>query len=248
MYIMFKKEGELLSELVLRARSEHSVPENISITYAGRLDPMASGVMALLVGTEEIKTKNEFLTLPKTYEFEILFGVSTDTHDVLGMVNAVHVEEHMLHVEKVKEICIKYSNKTYTQKYPAYSSKPVNGTPLFELSKKGIQVELPEHSVTLYSLEHFEINTYTGAQVADNAITRIQKVSGDFRQSESIQKWTEFKNEHADEKFECVRMCASVSSGTYIRVLACDIARELGTIACAYSIVRTKVGEYTVAV
>ncbi|MCX6720304.1 MAG: hypothetical protein NTW11_00645 [Candidatus Staskawiczbacteria bacterium] len=58
---------------------------NVPMTYAGRLDPMASGVLVVLAGPE-IKNKEKYLALDKEYEFSILFGFSTDTYDILGKV------------------------------------------------------------------------------------------------------------------------------------------------------------------
>ena len=55
------------------------------MTYAGRLDPMASGVLLVLAG-EETKNKDKYLGLDKEYDFEILFGFATDTYDILGKV------------------------------------------------------------------------------------------------------------------------------------------------------------------
>jgi len=60
----------------------------------------------------------------------------------------------------------------------------------------------------------------------------------DREQAEKINK----KNK--GEKSVCISFSAHVSSGTYIRVLASDIAHALGTVGIAYAIVRTSVGEY----
>ena len=53
------------------------------MTYAGRLDPMASGLLIVLAG-EETKNKEKYLNLDKEYLFEVLFGFKTVTYDFLG--------------------------------------------------------------------------------------------------------------------------------------------------------------------
>src|SRR5690242_7060202 len=58
---------------------------HIPITYAGRLDPLAHGVLLLLIGKES-KKKSEYLSLPKSYKFEVVFGITTDTYDLLGYI------------------------------------------------------------------------------------------------------------------------------------------------------------------
>jgi len=51
--------------------------------YAGRLDPMAHGVLVLLVG-EENKKREKYEKFVKEYLFQCIFGVATDTYDILG--------------------------------------------------------------------------------------------------------------------------------------------------------------------
>ena len=83
--LLNKKEGETPLEALDRFRMANPKYKDEKMTYAGRLDPMASGVLLVLVG-EEIKQKDKYLALNKEYEFEILFGFATDTYDILGKV------------------------------------------------------------------------------------------------------------------------------------------------------------------
>jgi len=55
------------------------------MTYAGRLDPLAEGLLLVLTG-EECKNKEKYLGLDKEYEVDVLFGFATDTYDILGKV------------------------------------------------------------------------------------------------------------------------------------------------------------------
>ena len=61
-------------------------------SYAGRLDPMASGLLILLANESCLK-QNDFHNLSKIYEFKIVVGISTDTYDLLGLVNKHNVKK-----------------------------------------------------------------------------------------------------------------------------------------------------------
>src|SRR5260221_10407124 len=81
-----KKIGETPSEAILRFKIENPDYDTVAMTYAGRLDPMAEGLLLVLCG-EEIDKKEKYLNLSKTYEFEVLWGFSSDTLDILGLVS-----------------------------------------------------------------------------------------------------------------------------------------------------------------
>ncbi|MEI7424912.1 MAG: hypothetical protein WCK10_02225, partial [Candidatus Staskawiczbacteria bacterium] len=83
--ILNKKEGE--TPLFALEKFKKSNPKYLDtpMTYAGRLDPMASGVLIILAG-DEIKKKEKYLNLDKEYNFSVLFGFNTDTYDILGKV------------------------------------------------------------------------------------------------------------------------------------------------------------------
>ncbi len=61
------------------------------ITHTGSLDPMAEGVVVVLTGEDRF-LKEKYSNSDKEYEFEILIGVSTDSHDLLGLINDQYKE------------------------------------------------------------------------------------------------------------------------------------------------------------
>ena len=81
---IYKKVGETPLEAINRFRSANPEHQNVKMTYAGRLDPLAEGVLILLSG-EAIHEKEKYLDLDKEYEAEIVFGFETDTYDILGL-------------------------------------------------------------------------------------------------------------------------------------------------------------------
>ena len=83
-YVLLDKAvGQTPLQCMETWRATEGIDPSIPLTYAGRLDPMASGKLLVLVG-EECKKKDQYLALDKTYEFAVLLGIGSDTHDVLG--------------------------------------------------------------------------------------------------------------------------------------------------------------------
>ena len=87
-----------------------------------------------------------------------------------------------------------------------------------------------------------------GAAIAAEVLEKIALVDGDFRQEEIAAGWKEFGHAHGAETFTMVRLKVACSSGTYMRTLAKDVGKDIcangGVGAIAYSIKRTKIGEY----
>lgn len=82
---LYKQIGETPLRCIERLRASSERYATATLSYAGRLDPMAEGLLLIMVD-EGNKSREEFLNLDKTYTCEILFDVATDTYDVLGKV------------------------------------------------------------------------------------------------------------------------------------------------------------------
>lgn len=256
--ITYKNLGETPLETLKRTRKKHQIEAHIPMTYAGRLDPMAEGVMIVLVG-EECKKKEEYLGLDKIYEFQVLVGFSTDTYDLLGIVTTS--EESFLqvlgssrltarpdHSENISSDfvrALKSFTGTFTQKYPGFSSKTVGGKQLFQLSKDDeLPSEMPKHNVTIYKLSCTSTGVREKEELSKEIIRRIGLVHGDFRQEEIIKRWNEIFKESYEKQFTIFSCVAECSSGTYIRQLVADISGKIGIPLVIYSIKRTQVGGY----
>lgn len=239
---IYKHVGETPLEALGRLRSKRHEYAHETLSYAGRLDPMAEGVMLVLVG-EANKKREEYLHLNKTYTTEILFGVSTDTFDILGLItetNNVHIEK-----EKIEDVSKAFLG-TFTQHYPIFSSKPIDGVPAFEHARKGRRVVTPTHDVTLFSAEVIQTMTRTSSELFTYIEKSISGLGGDFRQGSIMETWKKMFNDTPDATWFTATLELAVSSGFYVRQYAHDIGKLLGVPACTLSIIRTKVGEYTV--
>lgn len=245
--LLDKKEGETPLEALGVFRRKHPTYAQVPLTYAGRLDPMASGALLVLAG-EECKNKEKYLALDKEYEFEVLFGFATDTYDILGKVVAKACDEHLgaLHrdtLEKEINKNLKYFKGTFIQKYPIYSSKTVHGKPLFEYGREGIDVEVPKREVRIKKLQMLYLKKVTSKKLSTDIEKRITKVKGDFRQSEILSLWGEVLKDKK-ELYYRAGFKVACGSGTYVRGIAHALGEQMGIPALAYQIKRTKIGKY----
>lgn len=239
MITLYKNIGETPLECILRHKDSKPELKDIPMTYAGRLDPMAEGLLLVLIG-EECKEKDKYLGLDKVYEVQVLFGIKTDTGDVLGVINEVKIDKVNINNIDLN----KYKGK-FIQDYPIYSSKTVNGEQLHTLARRGdLPDEMPKKEVEIYdiiNLGHYDI---LGKDLSNTFISNINKVNGDFRQKVIMGKWENFKQQYGDITFQVIKLKVSCSSGTYMRSLAERIASDMGSVGIAISIKRVKIGDF----
>lgn len=254
--IAYKNIGETPLECLERYRKERNIDKDIPMTYAGRLDPMAEGLMILLVG-EECKNKDKYLGLNKTYEFKILVGFSTDTYDLLGLVTQSEdkissslmgsPDTEILSSDLAQELqkILDQFIGTFTQKYPSFSSKTILGKQLWELSKDDeLPENLPEHDVDIYKLSFNSSKIIQIEDLKKEIVSRISLVNGDFRQEKIVEKWNQVFKDINQDCFEILSFGCECSSGTYIRQLVADISKKVGLPMVTYSINRTKIGSH----
>ncbi len=241
---LYKKIGETPLECLDRLARENSKYENVKMTYAGRLDPMAEGELLILVG-DECNNKEKYIELDKEYEFEVLFGFETDTYDVLGVPKGSEsFNEYDLsrHKDKIERFLESIRGKQ-TQKYPPFSSKTLDGKPLFELAKAGKldESKLPEHEIEIYEADFIKSYWIKGKNLKIDIFKRISLVKGDFRQEEILKKWGELLLGREEERFLISKFKVVCSSGTYIRGIVNSLGKKIGYPALAYQIKRTRI-------
>lgn len=249
-HVLYKKLGETPLECVKRFKmselEKNKEFPQISMTYAGRLDPMAEGLLLVLAG-EEIINKDKYLGLTKKYEFEILWGMQTDTGDVLGMHTLPpDVGDQVIPTQKDIENYFKKNIGKLEQKYPAYSSRTVAGKSLIEWSRLGRirEVEIPLHEVELLSAEYISRKFFSSLDLLKQIEEKVHLVQGDFRQEKIMQLWRELLSGDSEKKYTSDLCRISVSSGFYVRQFVSDIAENFQTMGTTYSIKRTKIGDF----
>lgn len=245
-----KKEGYTPLEALEKFRRKHKGYKNVKMTYAGRLDPMASGLLLVLAG-DETKNKEKYLGLDKEYDFEILFGFATDTYDILGKVLHYDIINNviMLHsrekLEKKIEGSLKHFTGVFMQKYPLYSSKAVGGRQLFEYGRSGEEVELPSRKVSVRQIKFLKLRKVNNLKLLANIEKRIMKVKGDFRQKEILEIWRKKLGSKKPQSFYVGSFSIKCGSGTYVRGIANSLGERIGMPALAFSIQRTKLGKWS---
>ena len=112
--------------------------------HTGTLDPMATGVLPILVGTAT-KACDILPNQDKTYQATVVFGKATDTLDIWGKPLQDYPEQHV--TEAALRAILPEFLGDITQLPPMYSAVSVNGKRLYELARKGETVERPTRTV-----------------------------------------------------------------------------------------------------
>ena len=242
---VYKTIGWTPLQLIIKLRNERSEFSNLKIGFAGRLDPLAHGVMLLMLG-DETKNRNKYLNLDKEYEFEVLFGAATDTFDSLGFLISKTFKPVPTDLEKQIKQFIKTKTGKQTQSYPPYSSKEVGGKPLYLWTRENklSKIKIPEREIEIYKFELLKLNQIPADEIRKRIIENIKRVDGDFRQLETLEKWDKFFNANNTKTLTVAKFRIKCSSGTYVRSLANELGKTLNSAAIAIDILRTKVGEH----
>jgi len=123
------------------------------IGHAGTLDPLATGVLVLLVG-KATKLFNQFEGFDKAYKATILLGTKTDTADIQGQAIAQAPFQDVTR-ERFESILPEFRGQI-EQTPPMVSAVKMNGRRLYELARKGIQVKRQMRTVSIHTLEMIE--------------------------------------------------------------------------------------------
>lgn len=234
-----KRIGETPLQMLNRLREERPELKNERLSYAGRLDPVAEGEMIVMVGDEN-NVREKFLKRDKVYEVYMLFGFATDTYDILGLVedysdlnvNSREVKDGLKVMKKLKEI-----------EYPAYSSKVVDGKPLFQWKREGRirEVEIPKRDIKVKGCKVLETEEISKQDLWNYIQFVIGEVKGDFRQQDIYIKWRKVLEDMEKESFQIAKVRFKVTSGTYIRSLTHMLGEEIGVPACILKLKRVKI-------
>lgn len=265
--ILEKKVGQTPLQILDEFRKNSIEYENIKMAYAGRLDPMAEGKLLVLLG-ETCKKRKKYLDLDKEYEFEILLNFKSDSQDVLGMADFAEQNppsKKTIIQKKIKKNFKEISLKNILNKflgkqefeYPIFSSKTVQGKPLFlwALENKISEISIPKKEVLIYKLKFLQERIVKKEILEKEIFEKINSfpeikeesklLGADFRRAKIRQHWQNiFSGIQTEQKFQIIKIKCICSSGTYMRVLAEKIAEDLGHLGLAFSIKRIKIGKY----
>ncbi len=197
--VIHKPAGVTSHDVVARVRR---IVKERSVGHLGTLDPMATGVLPLLLG-RMTRLAQFYDTCEKSYEGEIRFGFATDTYDAMGEPLGPP-RPFAASLEQVRALARRYQGR-FEQMPPPFSAKKIAGVPAYKLARKKKAVPLKPVEVEIQELE----------------ISGLEGDRASFR--------------------------ARVATGTYLRSVAHDLGRDLGVGAHLSRLVRTAVGEFTLA-
>lgn len=121
-----------------------------SIGHLGTLDPMATGVLPLLLG-KFTRLAQYFSSAEKSYTGTIRFGFATDTYDADGQPAGLDLNPDLT-LEQVRAAAARFRGEI-EQMPPAYSAKKIAGTPAYKLAREGKPVELKAVTIHIHTFE-----------------------------------------------------------------------------------------------
>ncbi len=214
--IIDKPAGITSHDVVARCRR---ILKTKRIGHTGTLDPFATGVMVILVG--KATRLAQFLDKDaKEYEATVRFGFETTTGDLTGDIKESSISdfEFQISKEEIENVLPEFRGEIW-QTPPMFSAKKVDGKKLYELARKGIEIERKAVKINIYELE-------TKSEPPALA-------GGLYLQNKSQKPKTE---DHL--------LRVLCSAGTYIRVLAEDIGKKIKTGAHLAELRRTRAGKF----
>jgi tRNA pseudouridine55 synthase len=131
-------------DIVRRATGERS------IGHLGTLDPMATGVLPLLLG-KYTRLAQFFKTADKSYEGSIRFGFATDTFDAEG-TPSTEVSPLSLSLDELRTLAVPFHGEIL-QTPPVFSAKKIGGVPAHKLARAGKPVEVKPARITIHSFD-----------------------------------------------------------------------------------------------
>ena len=152
--VLDKPEGKTSHDMVNFMRRLTGIRR---IGHTGTLDPMATGVLPICIGSAA-KAADMLMLADKRYTAELTLGITTDTEDISGNVitrENVSVEKH-----KTEEAVKSFVGES-EQIPPMYSAIKQNGKKLYELARQGIEVEREKRKITIFSIDILDISENT---------------------------------------------------------------------------------------
>ncbi len=143
--VINKPQGMTSHDVVARVRR---IFHTKKVGHAGTLDPLATGVLIVLVG-KATKLSDRLLCEKKRYTAGLKLGIETDTYDITGEILS---EKPAAVSEKELSECIKAFSGKISQVPPMYSAIKIGGQKLYELARRGVTVDRKPREVEIYDI------------------------------------------------------------------------------------------------
>ena len=148
------------------------------VGHTGTLDPEATGVLPICIG-RATKIIDYIMDSEKVYEVTLKLGIRTTTYDLEGEVLEERDPSHLTEEEILNSI--NSFKGEYSQIPPMYSALKQNGVRLYELARKGIEVERKGRLINIHNLEDIKINNpYISMKFTCSKVTYIRSLCYDI--------------------------------------------------------------------
>lgn len=125
------------------------VGKKVKVGHTGTLDPFATGLMILVVG-KECRNAGTYTKLDKVYEATFVLGQKSTTGDPEGEITRISDERPT--PQQVSHVLANFTGEIQ-QRPPLFSAIKINGQRAYKLAREGKEVEMPERTVTIHSLD-----------------------------------------------------------------------------------------------
>lgn len=150
-----KHKGVTSHDIVFKIRNLYGTKK---VGHTGTLDPLATGVLPVLVG-RSAKAAEYLLSENKKYIAEIKLGIATDTEDITGKI--LEKCDTLPTKNEFFEACKRFVGKI-NQVPPMYSALKVDGKKLLDLARQGIEIERKPREIIVFSIEPSVIDEKEG--------------------------------------------------------------------------------------
>ncbi len=172
---IFKNKGMTSFDVVSRVRK---IANEKKVGHTGTLDPEAEGVLPVCIG-KATKIIDYIMDSEKGYSVKFKLGIKTTTYDLEGEV--LEERDTSSLTEKEVEEAINSFKGEYSQVPPMFSALKKNGVRLYDLARKGIEVEREGRNIKIYNIENINIELpYVSMDVTCSKGTYIRSLCYDI--------------------------------------------------------------------
>jgi len=165
--VINKEKGMTSFDVIRTIKKKFSIKK---IGHAGTLDPLATGVLVVLLGSAT-KLSNYVMGEKKTYEATVVIGESYDTEDSTGKL----IDKKNINTELQVDSTLEKILDLKYQIPPMYSALKVNGKKLYELARKEIEVERKAREVEIFDIKRISEILYCENKVEFKFETTVSK-------------------------------------------------------------------------
>lgn len=205
--------------------------KKMKVGHAGTLDPLATGVLIVCTG-KATKQIDMLQAGTKEYVATLKLGATTPSFDMETEEDATFPTDHI--TRELVEQTLQQFVGTIEQVPPAFSAVKIDGKPAYKIARKGNDVEIKSKTLVI---DDIELLSY---DMDGKRSTKPEAIHIKHADREEAMKAADMSRQPT------ITIRVVCSKGTYIRALARDIGKALGSGAYLTALTRTKVGEYTI--